>query len=108
MSGQDRDGLIAQFQSITGLEDAERVQFFLEASNWNVDLAISSFFDEPDPPMGLEALEAPAINQAMQQSGSSDAASGNQKPETTAKGNSKKNKRCNAHFAKVYFHYHQS
>ena len=45
MSSEDRDALIAQFQSVTGLDDAQRVTFFLEASNWNVDLAISSFFD---------------------------------------------------------------
>ena len=55
MSNPDRDGLIAQFQSITGLEDAERATFFLEASNWNVDLAISSFFDDPDAAMSAES-----------------------------------------------------
>ena len=48
MSNEDRDALLAQFQSITGLDDADRATFFLEASNWNVDLAISSFFDDPD------------------------------------------------------------
>jgi len=55
MSNQDRDGLLAQFQSITGLEEAERATFFLEASNWNVDLAISSFFDDPDAAMNIES-----------------------------------------------------
>ena len=64
MSGQDRDGLIAQFQSITGLEEAERATFFLEASNWNVDLAISSFFDDPDGAINDGAQPAPTGSQA--------------------------------------------
>ena len=37
-----------------GLDDAERATFFLEASNWNVDLAISSFFDDPDGAVNVE------------------------------------------------------
>lgn len=59
MSSEDRDALIAQFQSITGLDDADRATFFLEASNWNVDLAISSFFDDPD---GAVNVPPEAIN----------------------------------------------
>ena len=54
MSNEDRDALLAQFQSITGLDDAGRATFFLEASNWNVDLAISSFFDDPDGAVNVE------------------------------------------------------
>ena len=61
MSNEDRDALLAQFQSITGLDDAERATFFLEASNWNVDLAISSFFDDPDGAVNVppEAINPP-------------------------------------------------
>ena len=59
MSSDDKDSLIAQFQSITGLDDAQRATFFLEASNWNVDLAISSFFDDPDGAVN-EPQAAPA------------------------------------------------
>ncbi len=36
------------FQSITGVGEAERCQFYLESSNWNLDLAISAFFDGND------------------------------------------------------------
>ena len=64
MSGQERDALLAQFQSITGLEEAERATFFLEASNWNVDLAISSFFDDPDGAINDGAQPAPTGSQA--------------------------------------------
>ena len=64
MSGQERDALLAQFQSITGLEEAERATFFLEASNWNVDLAISSFFDDPDGAINDGAQPAPIGSQA--------------------------------------------
>ena len=68
MSNEDRDALIAQFQSVTGLDDAQRVTFFLEASNWNVDLAISSFFDDPDGAVNVEPQAAPAAPIAGQSS----------------------------------------
>jgi len=53
--------MLAQFQSITGIEDAQRANFFLESSNWNVDLAISSFFDDPEPLVGVgsQAMNPP-------------------------------------------------
>ena len=47
MSDQDKDGLIAQLKSITGVGDTERATLLLEAVNWNLNLAISGFFDEP-------------------------------------------------------------
>ena len=67
MSNEDRDALIAQFQSITGLDDAQRATFFLEAANWNVDLAISSFFDDPDGAVN-EPQAAPNVPSAAQSS----------------------------------------
>ena len=63
MSDQEKDALLAQFQGITGVE-AERATFFLEASNWNVDLAISSFFDDPDGAINDGAQPAPTGSQA--------------------------------------------
>jgi len=69
MSNEDRDALIAQFQSITGLDDAQRATFFLEASNWNVDLAISSFFDDPDGAVNVEPQVAPSVPSTAQSSG---------------------------------------
>lgn len=68
MSNEDRDALIAQFQSITGLDDAQRATFFLEASNWNVDLAISSFFDDPDGAVNVEPQVAPSVPSTAQSS----------------------------------------
>jgi len=68
MSNEDRDALIAQFQSVTGLDDAQRVTFFLEASNWNVDLAISSFFDDPEGAVNVEPQAASAAPTAGQSS----------------------------------------
>lgn len=38
------DELLAQFQDITGA-DVERSQFFLESSNWNLEMALGSFFE---------------------------------------------------------------
>ena len=64
MSDQDKDSLIAQFQSITGVEDAERATFLLEASNWNVDLAISSFFGDSEHSV---AVESRAVNPSSQE-----------------------------------------
>ena len=86
MSDHDKDGLIAQFQSITGIEDAERATFFLEASNWNVDLAISSFFDDAEPPLGVESQ---AVNPPSQDAEESVGASGSDersKPATVGGG----------------------
>jgi len=68
MSSEDKDSLIAQFQSVTGLDDAQRATFFLEASNWNVDLAISSFFDDPDGAVN-EPQAAPAAPAAGHSTG---------------------------------------
>lgn len=86
MSDQDKDGLIAQFQSITGVEDSDRATFFLEASNWNVDLAISSFFDDSDPAVGVEPQ---AISPPSQEADESVAAGGNDErvKSTTTGGN---------------------
>jgi len=44
MADTDKDGLLAQFQDVTG-SDGERATFFLESSNWNLDVAVSSFFE---------------------------------------------------------------
>ena len=71
MSSEDKDSLIAQFQSVTGLDDAQRATFFLEASNWNVDLAISSFFDDPDGAVN-EPQAAPAAGHSTGATGTSE------------------------------------
>ena len=72
--------MLAQFQSITGLDDAERASFFLEASNWNVDLAISSFFDDPAgaiaPEDSMEAREPSTSEENMDTSGEREKPSG--------------------------------
>ena len=80
MSNEDKDNMLAQFQSITGLDDAERASFFLEASNWNVDLAISSFFDDPAgaiaPEESMEAREPTTSEENMDTSGEKEKPSG--------------------------------
>jgi len=40
----ENDEKLAQFQSITGC-DAERAQFYLESANWQIDLAMASFYE---------------------------------------------------------------
>lgn len=52
------DEKLAQFQSITGC-DSERAQFYLESSNWALDLAMASFYegDGDDMDQGLPPPE---------------------------------------------------
>ena len=87
MSNEDRDALLAQFQSITGLDDAERATFFLEASNWNVDLAISSFFDDPD---GAVNVESDAVNPNLPSTETGGAQGGGEEATETPGGNMNK------------------
>lgn len=58
----DKDEQLAQFQSITGC-DAERAQFYLESSNWQLDLAMASFY-EGDGDQGMDLGAAPASDPA--------------------------------------------
>ncbi|XP_076047894.1 NSFL1 cofactor p47-like isoform X2 [Oratosquilla oratoria] len=41
----DRDNLIAQFSAVSGV-DSERARFFLESAAWNLESALSSFYEE--------------------------------------------------------------
>ena len=41
-------------QDITG-EDAERSQFYLESSNWQLDVALSAFYENSDAPPAAAA-----------------------------------------------------
>jgi len=43
----DKDEMLAQFQSITGC-DQDRAQFYLESSNYQIDLAMASFYEGGD------------------------------------------------------------
>lgn len=52
----DKDEQLAQFQSITGC-DSERAQFYLESSNWQLDLAMAAFY-EGEGDMETEAAPA--------------------------------------------------
>ena len=47
MESEDREAMMAIFQSITD-EDAQRTTSYLEESDWDVDLAVSRFLDERD------------------------------------------------------------
>jgi len=58
----DKDEQLAQFQSITGC-DAERAQFYLESSNWQLDLAMASFY-EGDADQGMDLGAPPASDPA--------------------------------------------
>merc|ERR1711936_1211557 len=49
----DKDEQLAQFQSITGC-DADRAQFYLESSNWQLDLAMASFYEGDGDDAGME------------------------------------------------------
>ena len=45
MSSVDRNALIEKFKNCTGVEDVQLSTFWLEASNWDVDRAIRSYYD---------------------------------------------------------------
>jgi len=65
MSSDGKDGKLAQFQDVTGVE-AERATFFLESANWDLEMALGSFYENEgggqDEAMdtGAAAPEAPA------------------------------------------------
>jgi len=54
----ENDEKLAQFQSITGC-DQERAQFYLESANWQIDLAMASFY-EGEGDMEVGGDQAPA------------------------------------------------
>lgn len=58
MADASHSDLLAQFTGVTGV-DAERAKFYLEAAAWNLDVAMSSFYDEGDN-MGEEDVAEPA------------------------------------------------
>jgi len=58
----ENDEKLAQFQSITGC-DPERAKFYLESANWQIDLAMASFY-EGEGDMDIEGDRAPAADAA--------------------------------------------
>lgn len=62
----DEDSLISSFAGITGA-DSGRSRFFLELSDWNIDLAVSNFFDSDQGTGGHE--DYIAIDQEEEQVG---------------------------------------
>jgi len=74
MADTDKDALLAQFQDVTGAE-SDRANFFLESSNWNLEVALGSFFENDGeaavipmeaavPPPAATAAQAPAAEPA--------------------------------------------
>ena len=51
MADEDRDAKIAKFQSFTDEYDIQKTISSLEAANWDVELAVSSFFENSDEPI---------------------------------------------------------
>ena len=48
MSNEDRNAILAQFQSIANTDDVQTSTYYLEASKWDINLAISRFFENSD------------------------------------------------------------
>jgi len=79
----DNDEKLAQFQSITGC-DQERAQFYLESANWQIDLAMASFYEgEGDMDIGggqapvSEAVAPPPVDpEAIRPGGGSGSGAG--------------------------------
>ncbi|XP_071548788.1 NSFL1 cofactor p47 isoform X1 [Panulirus ornatus] len=51
----DHDTLISQFTAVSGVE-SERARFFLESAAWNLESALSSFYEEGDEEAESEPL----------------------------------------------------
>nr|XP_039274578.1 NSFL1 cofactor p47-like [Styela clava] len=49
----DHDSLIEQFKAVTN-ENDDRSRFYLESANWEIDLALSSFYDNAGGPELME------------------------------------------------------
>ena len=48
MSNEDRNVILAQFQSIANIDDVQASTYYLEASKWDVNLAVSRFYEDSD------------------------------------------------------------
>ncbi|ORX98046.1 SEP-domain-containing protein [Basidiobolus meristosporus CBS 931.73] len=62
----DQDQLIAQFNSITG-SDVQNAKFFLEANNWDVNAAVSNFFESGEPNVASNSPSEPPQPQPQTQ-----------------------------------------
>ncbi|CAH3031522.1 unnamed protein product [Pocillopora meandrina] len=60
MADEERNRMVAEFSGVTDA-DAERAQFYLESSGWDLHVALSSFYDtmgEDDENIGAETEQA--------------------------------------------------
>lgn len=62
---EQHDELISEFVNITGA-DAERSKFYLESTAWNLELALQTFYDEPEVPID-ERSSLDVLNQAIRE-----------------------------------------
>ncbi|XP_028050365.1 NSFL1 cofactor p47 isoform X2 [Monomorium pharaonis] len=69
-----RDELVSQFADVTGV-DAERALFYLESSAWQLEIALTSFY-ENDEPAELTTTENLDSNVQQQAEGSEDSVTG--------------------------------
>lgn len=58
---------INEFMGITGVSETNRARFFLESSNWQLELAIQSFFENDEQPEAAPAA-APGARRAASES----------------------------------------
>ncbi|XP_065192059.1 NSFL1 cofactor p47-like [Sycon ciliatum] len=57
MSELDHQQDLGEFAQVTGL-DLERAQFYLEAANWDVQVALSSYYEDNDEDSSISAIDA--------------------------------------------------
>ena len=50
----DQNALIKQFMNITGVDDFQLASSCLKASDWNIDQAMSIFYDKSDEAVKVE------------------------------------------------------
>ena len=60
MSNEDRSEQLAQFQIVTNIDDVQTATSYLEASKWDINLAVSTFYQKcdgvvnADPPKSIK------------------------------------------------------
>ncbi|KAH6941736.1 hypothetical protein HPB50_023068 [Hyalomma asiaticum] len=54
----EESDLIAQFCGVTGA-DSSRAKLCLESASWNLQLALASFYEDPDDGMGPQSSPEP-------------------------------------------------
>ncbi|XP_055315280.1 NSFL1 cofactor p47 [Sitodiplosis mosellana] len=66
MSDGNRDEILSEFTAVTGVAE-DRAKFYLESANWNLQLAMSSYYEgDQDPDVDDDDVESSSSSQPSQ------------------------------------------